>query len=471
MRYSIRHLNVTTGDKQKDTIPLLQDINTVFQENEFIGLLGPSGAGKTQLSYALGRLNTFRGNKINCESQTYSEADQVIDLSKTDLQEGFRSKFVGYIFQEAFSYFNPVLKIKSQLEGIETTGINELEDLFKTCGLQDIDRILSSYPHQLSGGQLQRIAIIQCLLRKPSIVIADEIESALDKDNANKIMKLMLELKTTLKFSLIWVTHDQEKAKALCERIWYVEDGRLIYDGPANEFRLIKHYYPGSPSIQVGRECIRLENITKSFRPGPNDTTLNILNSVHCSIFQNEVIGLMGSSGSGKSTLARIIAGLTSPDSGKIFIDGVEIHTRRKPDKSIQYIFQDAYSALNPSWTTKMILYEAIKAGDNAYTLPDLLNKGGLSESILDLLPSALSGGMRQRIAILRAIAIRPKVLILDESLNAMDHNLQVKILNMLINHIEETKMSMIIVSHQENLVKAVSGRIFRIESGLLSLY
>jgi ABC-type dipeptide/oligopeptide/nickel transport system ATPase subunit len=471
MQYSIRNLSVTAGSQLDGIIPLLHDISLDFVDNECIGLLGPSGAGKTQLSYALSRLNIFRGCKINCDRQSFVEGELTIDLGSIDLLEAFRSKSIGYIFQEAFSYFNPILKIKAQLEGIDAIEVNELEDLFKACGIYDVNRILSSYPHQLSGGQLQRIAIIQCLLRNPSIIIADEIESALDADNAKMMMKLLLDLKARRAFTLIWITHDQQKAQSICERIWYVEGGQLIYDGPSHKFKPIHYLYPASSSLEPGTVYIKLEHISKSFSLGRDSGKLNILDSVSLTINQNEVIGLIGSSGSGKSTLAKIIAGLISPDHGNVYIDGVEITPPRKPDKTIQYIFQDAYSSLNPSWTVQMILKEAIDAGNNAYNLKDLLNKGALDEDVLNVYPSALSGGMKQRVAILRAIAVKPRVLILDESLNAMDHALQVKILNMLMSHIKETKMSMVVVSHQENLVNAVCGRIYSLDSGILTLH
>lgn len=468
MGYTIRHLKVTVPDQDTGSTTILKDITLEIKDNEIIGLLGPSGAGKTQLSFAFGKLNTYYGGSIESNLQNYQTSGGVYELKNENELEKFRSKEIGYIFQEAFSYFNPVRKIKSQIKGIDKINLSEVKLLFEETGLEDQERIMNSYPHQLSGGQLQRLMIIQCLIRDPHLIIADEIDSALDETNALLVMDLILKLKSKRNFALLWISHDQIKAKRLCDRIWYIENGYLKYDGPADLFDPVRFEYPSIKSIHSGTELIRLEHIRKSYPAF--GVIKNILLDEFIKIQQGEIIGIIGPSGGGKSTLAKIIAGLIQPDSGKIFLDGKIVSLERKPDKNIIYLFQDVYSSLNPQLSVREILSEASDAGGNNYSLADLLKMGDLDDHVKNNKPAELSGGMRQRVAILRAIAIRPGLLILDESLNALDHELQVRILKMLEDQIVETKMSLLVISHQEDLVKAVSSKIYKVQSGKISL-
>ncbi|MEP7321955.1 MAG: ATP-binding cassette domain-containing protein [Saprospiraceae bacterium] len=468
MEYTIRHLKVTVPDQITGSATILKDITVEIKDNEIIGLLGPSGAGKTQLSFAFAKLNTYYGGSIQSKEQTYKTSNRDYDLNDEDELEKFRSKEIGYIFQEAFSYFNPVQKIKSQLDVVDKVKLTELKNLFEETGLEDQERIMNSYPHQLSGGQLQRLMIIQCLIRDPQLIIADEIDSALDETNALLVMDLILKLKSTRNFALLWISHDQIKAKRLCSRIWYLENGNLKYDGPADRFDPVQFDYPSIKSHHSGLELIRLERIRKSFTAF--GVIKNILLDESITIHQGEIIGIIGPSGGGKSTLAKIIAGFIHPDSGNIFIDGKIISPERIPNKRIIYLFQDVYSSLNPQLSVEDILSEALDAGGNKYSLAVLLKMGELDDNVMNNKPSELSGGMRQRVAVLRAIAIRPGLLILDESLNALDHELQIRILKMLLDQIVETKMSLLIISHQEDLVRAVSDKIYKIQSGKMSL-
>lgn len=468
MWYGLQHLNLSYEDQV-----ILDDMSLEVKEDEFIGVLGDSGSGKTQLSLAIGGLNRFYGAKISSQSNTFSYEGKESNLTDTIAAVEFRRLSIGYILQEAFSYFNPVLKIKQQLAD-KNFNSDDIKTLLPAIGLPDIDRILNSYPHQLSGGQLQRLAIVTCMAGSPQIIVADEIESALDAENASLVFDLLLKLKKEKKFSLIWVTHDQHKAKKLCDRIWYVRAGKLEYDGPAASFIPFRVEYPTAPTDHVGGEVIRLAHINKSYVTtlgsfGNKKPVENIiLNDVSWSVKKGEVIGLIGSSGSGKSTLARIVAGIEPADQGQIYIEGnlVAVH---KLNKNIIYLFQDAYSSLNPSLSCRTILGEAIAAGAGRLSISKLLSMGNLPVDILDKRPSALSGGMRQRLALLRAIACGPELLILDESLNALNTGLQVSILEMLFRFQKDTGLAILIISHQSILLTRVCHRVYKLMDGSLS--
>ncbi|MBL0113664.1 MAG: ABC transporter ATP-binding protein [Saprospiraceae bacterium] len=194
MWYRLQHLNLSYEDQV-----ILDDISLEVKEDEFIGVLGDSGSGKTQLSLAIGGLNRFYGAKISSQYNTFSYEGKESNLSDTIAAVEFRRLSIGYILQEAFSYFNPVLKIKQQLAD-KNFNSDDIKTLLPAIGLPDIDRILNSYPHQLSGGQLQRLAIVTCMAGSPQIIVADEIESALDAENASLVFDLCSNLKRKKNF-------------------------------------------------------------------------------------------------------------------------------------------------------------------------------------------------------------------------------------------------------------------------------
>lgn len=477
MIYCLRHLDLSFPRRIElsvddlDRPKILKDISLDIQENETIGLIGNSGAGKSQLLYALARLNSYYGGKITCKAQYFDRSNKYFDLTiKGDL-ETFRKHEIGYIFQEAFSYFNPVLKLHEQLIPRDGSPLTEdLIPLMKKMGLDEPKRMLNSYPHQLSGGQLQRLAIAQCLIRNPSILIADEIDSALDIESSNRVFATIMERKQMHKFALIWISHDISRTVSICDTIWCIEEGRLTYNGTSKAFKLDQKAFFKPKTHIASTEVLKIENLTKTFGSnsffGSNRKLKKlVLDSLTLHIYKSEIVGLLGVSGSGKSTLAKIIAGLIPYDSGSIFFNNTLV-SQVQPNKQIIYVFQDAYSSLNPRWTCLEILQEAIKIGGGTTSVSKSLQLADLEEDILKKYPSELSGGMRQRLALIRALVCNPELLILDESLNALDYTLQIEIINMLIRHQELTGMAILLITHQVDLVASLCNRTYALDNG-----
>lgn len=453
---------------------ILRDISLDIAPNDLIGLVGDSGAGKSQLIYSLARLNTYYGGTISCETQRFDYQGVTLDLNRPEDLNIFRKDHIGYIFQEAFSYFNPVLKLKDQLFSPGTKiAQEEVEQLMISFKLNELKRMLDSFPHQLSGGQLQRMAIVQCLVKKPKILVADEIDSAMDAKTAEQVIDMILQLKAKERFAMIWISHDQKKTKAIAQKIWAMEEGQLVYDGPAETFKIRQNIFPAKSPMK-GVEVLRLESVSKSFKQNNGffrslTNPVNLLNGVSLYLNKGEIVGLIGASGSGKSTIAKIISGLTDYELGSISLNGIQL-PKMQSDKRIIYVFQDAYSSLNPVWTVEEILQEALSIGGSTIDLNDLLQSAGLQYDIKNKTSVELSGGMRQRLALLRALVCLPEVLILDESLNAVDGVVQQAIIQMLIKHQVETKMAILIISHQAELVIGLCHRTYALGEGKLML-
>ena len=467
MQYRIDNLRVSYTNKLGNQDTILHDFHLEINEGEFIGLLGPSGSGKTQLANAMARLNQFFGAEIHTDKQIFSTSGQTLDLSKpTDLIE-FKTKHISYIFQEAYSYFNPLKKIKHHFETFKSNG-KDILAMMESLNLKENNRILDSYPHQLSGGQLQRLAIIRSLVRKPSILIADEVDSALDETNAGLVMNLLIRYKAEMDYALIWITHDQQKAKEICSRIWYVENGQIIYDSNPGSFLTVQNIVlkkKAPVSNEVLLDMIEVSKVYNREGIGWSPSKIQVLKSVTLKVYKHEIVGLIGASGSGKSTIGKILAGLETFDKGAIWINGLE-NKKLKPTKNIIYLFQDAYSALNPEHSVQEILTEALAIAASKWTISDLLKKGHLEDSILAKKSNQLSGGMRQRLALVRALALDPDLIILDESLNAMDEKLKKDIISLLLEHQSNTGMSILLISHQLPEVISLADRIYAIVEG-----
>ncbi len=455
------------------SLQVLKDIELTVREKESIGITGPSGAGKTQLGYAIGRLNEYFGGRIQCEELSYHRDGEDWNLMEEQRITAFRRTEIGYIFQEPFLYFNPTLRIKNQLALSASSGSTNLAGManwLARVGLQEQDRILASFPHQLSGGQLQRLAIAGCLMKNPRIIIADEITSSLDQDAAQGILELILQLKNELGFSMLWVTHDEAEAVKYCDRIWSMRDGRLLSDQPAAAFKARTYSLKREKSVQAkAKEILKLTGIRKKYpQAGTANAGGEVLRGISFSLYEGEISGLAGDSGSGKSTLGRILAGMESWDQGQIRFDGRDLKQGFRPSREILYLFQDAFSSINPKITVKSLLDEALTAGGNQMDQEFILQLTRLDTTILTRKAGELSGGLRQRFALARALASMPRILIMDESVNALDVSLQEEILGMLLGYRKKYRLTILFISHQLKVVNYFCDRIFLLKEGKL---
>ena len=397
-------------------------------------------------------------------------------------------------------------------------------ELFEKVKLPDPEKIYRSYPYQLSGGQKQRVMIAMAVACSPRLLIADEPTTALDVTVQKSILELLRELQKEYGMGILFITHDISVISEISQRVLVFYKGELVEEGlTRNILENPEHPYtkglmscrysmnnkgkrlltisdfmkaetegeqqpdfviPARPEIKTGDEPVfEVNNLVVSFQQPKRflfekTKHAEIIKKISFTIFQGETVGLVGESGSGKTTIGRALLKLIESNSGDIFFHGKPIqqlthseikHFRRK----VQIIFQDPYSSLNPKHTVGQILEEPLivhklckNAKERRERVNQLLQQVNLDTSFYNRYPHQFSGGQRQRIGIARALAVQPELLVLDESVAALDVSIQAQVLNLLNDLKREYNLTYIFISHDLNIVKYMSDRMLVLKSG-----
>jgi len=431
------------------------------------------------------------------------------------------------IFQEPMSSLNPVYTCGNQvIENIkEHKNLSSKQsralclDLFEQVKLPVPLRIFRSYPHQLSGGQIQRVMIAMAISCNPKILIADEPTTALDVTVQQSILQLLKELTRQYNMSLIFISHDLGVVSEIADTIAVMNKGQIvefnskekIIHHPQNiytkgllacrpplsykPFRLktLKDFYhPGEENTQVSMETppgksgeilFSLENVSKQFSLksnfwGKSIHSLEAIKNISLSIHKNETLGLVGESGCGKSTLGRLMLKLLNVTEGNIYYKGKKLNdlsgkSLRQFRQEVQIIFQDPYSSINPKPTVEKIIAEPLNyyhytssKKETLTKVKEILNDVKLEEHFLHRYPHELSGGQRQRVAVARVLALRPSFIVCDESVSALDVSIQAEILNLLQDLKEKYQLTYIFISHDFSVVRFMADKIVVMRQG-----
>jgi len=471
-------------------INLVQNLSFEIEKGESFGIVGESGSGKSLT--ALSTLGLLNKKIFKTSGQVYIDNKNINNITDSELNN-IRGNKISMIFQEPMLSLNPVKSLHSQIvECIELSDknldISDVREALITVGLNDTKKILNSYPHMISGGQRQRFMIAMSVLRKPSIIIADEPTTALDVTLQKQILDTLNNLKNDMNMSMMLISHDIELIKRYCDSIAVMKDGSIIEKDTTDKiFTYPKHEYTrslvNSKSISYREENFdKTENIletknlnckylTKDSLLKKNKIYYQALNNINIHINRGESVGIVGESGSGKTTLAMSIMHLLGYD-GEIkicqSITKNELSKDRSLRKNFQIIFQDPFSSLSPRMTIKQIISEGIVNLLNIYDdkvihsmCTKVMNEVGLNEDMLLRYPQEFSGGQRQRIAIARALVLQPKLLILDEPTSALDVLVQENIIKLLINLQEKFNLSYCFISHDLSLIKKLCHRVY----------
>ncbi len=520
--------NLTISNIEKKNT-LLHSVSFKIYESEFISMVGESGSGKSIICLTI--LSLLRSSNLKIDSGQIwyyknNEKIPLLNLNEKEIRK-IRLNEISIIFQSPLNSLNPKIKCGEQiLEGVKyNLGLNnkfskiKTHSLLKSVDFSDTERIYNSYPHQLSGGQLQRIIIAIALSCNPRILIADEPTTSLDNITQSEIICLFKKIQKKYKLTCLFVSHDLSIVEKISKRIIVIFKGKILeknttknlFQNPLNiytkalllikesyKFNLIKYLtkenvlekkfnfslfrkenvlektilIKNRNRIYENKPIIKLTNVSKKYlikRFFRSDIVHTALLNINLKIFKGECFGIIGKSGSGKSTIVKCILNLEKITSGKITKS--KLNSRR----DIQIIFQNTKSSLNPSQRIDIMIMEIIKyyklESNNIKMkkyLNNLLSDVGLEKEILERYPHQLSGGEIQRVAIAKAIAVKPKVIIFDESISGLDLSLQGQILNLLNFLKNKYNLTFIFISHNLNIVKSFCDRISVISEGEL---
>ncbi len=495
------------------TVTALHGIDIALKAGETLGIVGESGSGKSVTSLAVMRL-LDRAGKIT-GGRVVFEGRDITHAGHADLRR-LRGSALSMIFQNPRAALNPIRTVEQQIVDVlaahgklsRANARAQALDLLRAVLIRDPEARLNAYPHELSGGMRQRVMIAMAIACEPSLLIADEPTTGLDVTTQQTVMELLARIQAERGMAMILITHDLGLAARWCDRIAVMEAGRVVEQGEtAALFEAPAHPYtrrlvaasptrrstladlapPGlardaAPVVTVPREegpgtppLLELVNAVKSFG-GPT----RAVDDVSFRIPQGGALGLVGESGSGKSTLSRLICRLIDPDDGDIVFDGESIargparEFHRSPRRrDIQIVFQDPNDSLNPRHTAfDSIAYplrrlEGLRDGAALQTrVREAAARAGLPMDLLQRFPHQLSGGQKARVGIARAVAPRPRLLILDEPTAALDVSVQAVILQLLDRLRREDGIGLLFVSHDLNVVRMLCDDLVVLQAG-----
>jgi ABC-type glutathione transport system ATPase component len=478
-----------------DWRPVLKDINFGLNRGESIALLGDSGSGKSiSVLTLLGLLPEYLNVSLKGNGWYVHEGNKVDLLSKkNNLSRGLRGEKIAMIFQDPMNALNPIQKCGRQvLEGVslhrtrdKSKALEIAKDLFRQVGLGGESRFFSAYPHQLSGGQLQRVLIAIALSGKPELLIADEPTTNLDAEAKEEILLLLEQLRTEEKLSMIYITHDRKEAERMADRLYQVDHGvsglATLKESEAPILTKFKKSH-----AQEGSDLIEVRKIRKAFFNdrgflGMKKTRTLVLDQVDFTIPNSTTLGLVGRSGSGKTTLGRIIMNLESPDSGQVLFKSRNIFDLQEKEMrslrtKLQIVYQNPYNTLNPRMRLVDIVREPLQIHSKLSKKEQFEQAAEMLDKV-DILGEKhrqymyqLSGGQRQRVAIARSLILTPEFIVLDECISSLDIRTQNRILQLLWDLRNEFKLSYLFISHDQEAVLNFSDRSYVLEEGRVHL-
>ncbi len=531
---SITNLSISFGPakrksgKNPNLVEVIHDISFSIRKNEIVGVVGESGSGKSVTAMSI--MGLLPEKQTHIKGEVLFQDKNILEIGAKEFRK-VRGKEIAMIFQEPMSALNPSLTCGFQVSEIlqhhlnysASEGKKETLSLFEKVKLPQPKEIYNRYPHQISGGQMQRVMIAMAIACKPKLLIADEPTTALDVTVQKEILLLLKDLQQETGMSLLFISHDLALVSEIADRVVVMYKGDIVETGtvieifknpkdeytkallasrPTLEKRLEKLPTIASiadssfvPIVETSQSrakkhkkiytqtpLLEVKNLEKEYYSNggffkPNQS-VKAVNDVSFAIFEGETMGLVGESGCGKSTLGKTILQLEKATKGHILYRGKELTQLkaseiRKLRKEIQLIFQDPYSSLNPRILIGESIIEPMKVHgigtskkERQEKAKKLLSRVGLDESYYYRYPHELSGGQRQRVGIARTIALEPKLVICDESVSALDISVQAQVLNLLNELKDDFSFTYLFISHDLAVVKYMADQLLVMNEG-----
>ena len=490
----IKDLSITLP-KNADRKFAVEDVNLEVHKGEILCVVGESGSGKSVMTSAI--LNEVPGSLDITSGSIEFDNQDILKLPQKELND-LRGARISMIYQEPMAALNPSIRVGKQVDEVFALHRPEIKvndrkaetlKLLEQMKLPTPERIYSSYAHQVSGGQCQRIVIAMALACNPDILIADEPTTALDVTTQAEILRLISDLKEIYNNTIIFITHDFGVVADIADRIVVMCQGKIIEEGQKEDILM----RPKEPYTQLLVDAMPLLETTRTPDQSRTDEPsvevsklhkiyktrggqVHALNDASFVLRNGETLGVVGESGSGKSTLAKTLIRLEEPTSGSVNIrqenflslSGADLISSRQ---KIQMIFQDPFGSLNPSQTVGFMLMRSLELqGEDPVEAKarslKLLQQVGLGDQAFNRKPRNFSGGQRQRIGIARALSMGPDVVVADECVSALDLSVQKQVL-LLLNDLQATyKMAIIFITHDLRVAAQVSDYITVMEKG-----
>ncbi len=481
---SVEHLRVEARNDGGTTAVLVDDVSFTLDRGEVIGLIGESGAGKTTIGLAcLGY--TRNGCAIAGGSIVFRGRD-ILTLSAAE-RRALRGPGVAYIAQSAAASFNPAMTLFEQVCEIPVRhGIMSAEEarkvaigLFRELDLPNPETFGNRYPHQVSGGQLQRAMAAMAMAARPDILVFDEPTTALDVTTQVEVLAAFRKLIKEHRTAAIYITHDLAVVAQIADSIMVLRHGKMVEHGAADQIlqspredytrRLVAERVSGHDFIdRAGGDppLLAITDVVASYA-----SLLRVIDGVSLEVRRGDTVAVVGESGSGKSTLARVITGLLPREAGDIRFQGETLppalaQRTREQKRRIQMIYQMPDVALNPHQTLLDIIgrpidfYFGRSRADIRKRVLELLRMMDLPESFIDRKPGELSGGQKQRVGIARALAAEPDLIICDEVTSALDQLVGEEILRLLKHLQDELGIAYLFITHDLGVVKRIANKV-----------
>ncbi|EGQ7837610.1 ABC transporter ATP-binding protein [Vibrio parahaemolyticus] len=496
---SVNNLSVsfTTNDGIVDAV---KNVGFELQAGETLSIVGESGSGKSVSTNALMKL--LPDNAIvHPDSSIMFEGESILDKTERQMQR-IRGDRIGMIFQEPMTSLNPYMRVGIQVAEAMMChrSVNQRKakervlELFDLVHLPNPQQAYDKYPHEFSGGQLQRIMIAMALINEPDILIADEPTTALDVTVQAEVLLLIKEIQAKMGMAILFITHDLGVVKHFADRVLVMCKGEVVEQGitehlfsdPQHEYTkmLINSIPKGSksPVDEKASELLNAEDIRVKFLVKPHfiaskNEYFEAVKGISLQLKQGETLGIVGESGSGKSTLGRALIGLL-PSTGKIEFKGqnmASLSDKERFDlkKDVQMVFQDPYGSLSPRMTIGEIITEGLTVHrpylnkkECMQKARDVLREVRLDPASINRYPHEFSGGQRQRIAIARALILEPSFILLDEPTSALDRSVQLTVIDLLKDLQKKHNIGYLFISHDLSVVKALSDRVLVMQKG-----
>jgi peptide/nickel transport system ATP-binding protein len=511
----IEDLHVTFSTR-RGLVEAVRGVTLSLEQGEMLGLVGESGSGKSVTGFATTRLLDVSG-RVTRGRISYRGQD-ITKIPDSDFR-ALHGAAMSMIFQNPRAALNPIRAVGLQIADAilshkrmsKEAAAREALELLRAVQIRDPEQRMAAYPHELSGGMCQRVMIAIAISCNPMLLIADEPTTGLDVTTQKVVMDLLAKIAADRGMAAILITHDLGLAAQYCRRVVVMEKGRLVEEAPPETlFHHPQHAYTrrlvaASPTASSRIEDLVADEerdsylaVLAAYRPPPEPPPgtpllLDVKNLVKrydqgspavtgfsMTIKAGESVGLVGESGSGKTTTSRMICRLIDPSEGTILFDGESIGDlpardfHRSPHrKDIQIVFQDPNESLNPRFTAfdciahPLLRLSGLRPGDALrQRVEECAARVGLPIELLSRFPHQLSGGQKARVGIARAIACRPRLLVLDEPTAALDVSVQAVVLQLLDRLRREDNLALLFVSHDLNVVRMMCDRTIVLRDG-----